>query len=138
MAIIAPQSIGLASSVAQVAHTAWMLVALLCYLLALVVWAPLGLLPAMLRAMRAPPSCTAGALSNCSTWDLHVPMSRTRVSELMRSASRRYSAWLVAATVALVLWAWVLFDSSSELTRSRMLDAVERWLEVQKDCDGAE
>ena len=71
------------------------------------------------------------AHSMCSTWSLRAPMSRTRVSELMARAGWRYYAWLVAAAIALALWIWFLFDSSSKLTQSRVLDFVQRWIDVR-------
>ena len=97
-----PPLIALLALISQAISNVGVVITLVCYVVALIVWAPLGALPKLFRA--------AGVRSERASWthklsssELKGPMKGPRVRDLMAAAAYRYWFWLIAAIVAIVV-----------------------------------
>ena len=122
-----PPLVALLTLMSQALSSPFAVAGAVCYVLSLVVWAPLGLLPATLGAAGAADGLVEAAARHASTGALRVPLAGKLVRVTLSRAAYRSYGWLVCTIllVSLVLAQQLLWSNGR--MQSRAVSALQAW-----------
>jgi len=121
-----PPLIALLALISQAISSVGVVITLVCYVVALIVWAPLGALPKLFRAVGVR-SERASWTHKLSSSELKGPMKGPRVRDLMAAAAHRYWFWLIAAIVAIAVTLVLNLLNASLRHQNWLAQSVASW-----------